>query len=166
MKITNKLIEGVVTQVVGGDAIPLVKALKNKKNVSEFNLATMVKREVNEVRNMLYRLFNVNLVTFIRKKDKVKGWYIYYWTFNPKHIKYLVSDLKKKRLEHLKERLERERLNHFFSCSNRCIRLNFEQAMDFEFKCPECGEIMNQEENEDVIKGITKEITKLEKKKD
>jgi len=163
MKITKKVIDEVVTEVAGADVIPLVSNLKNQKNVSEFKLAADINQEVNETRNMLYRLFNANLVTFIRKKDKQKGWYIYYWTFNPKRVKYLVTDLKKKRLEKLKERIDREKSNHFFMCKNQCIRLDFEQAMDFEFKCPECNEIMNQQENNKTIQNLEKSINKLEK---
>jgi transcription initiation factor TFIIE subunit alpha len=162
MKLTKNLIDDVVSQVAGADVIPLVNALKNQKNVSEFKLAQDIHQEVNETRNMLYRLFNSNLVTFIRKKDKQKGWYIYYWTFNPKRVFYLVTDLKKKKLEKLKERLDREVGNHFFTCGNNCMRLDFEQSMNFEFKCPECNEIMNQEDNLKLIKEIQQGIKKLE----
>ncbi len=163
MKLTKKIIDSVITEVAGADVIPLVDTLKKKKNISEFDLAKDIDREVNQTRNMLYRLFNANLVTFIRKKDKQKGWYIYYWTFNPKRVHYLVTDLKRKRLQKLEERVEREESNHFFMCMNKCIRLDFEQAMDFEFKCPECNEIMNQEENQAVVDNVKKEIIKLEK---
>jgi len=163
MKLTNKIIEDVVTEVAGEDVVPLVKNLKNKKNVSEFKLAENIKKEVNEIRNMLYRLYDSNLVSFIRRKDKKKGWYIYYWTFNLKRIKYLVKDLKKKRFQKLKERLERELDSNFFICNKNCIRLDFEQATGFNFKCPECGELMNQEDNSEKIKKIEEEIKSLEK---
>jgi transcription initiation factor TFIIE subunit alpha len=163
MKITKKVIEDVISEVAGADVLPLVETLKNQKNVSEFTLAAEIKQEGNETRNMLYRLFSANLVTFIRKKDKIKGWYIYYWTFNPKRIKFLVYDIKKKKLEKLKERLTREKSNHFFMCNNKCIRLDFEQSMDFDFKCPECNEIMNQENNAPTINNIENEIKNIEK---
>jgi transcription initiation factor TFIIE subunit alpha len=163
MKLSNKLIDEVISEVAGEDVLPLVKALKNKKNVSEFVLAGNIKQEINVTRNMLYRLYNSNLVSFIRKKDKKKGWYIYYWTFNPKMVKYLASITKKKRLEKLKERLEREKKGDFFACQNQCIRLDFEQATDFEFKCPECGSLLDQEDNREKIKKLEKEIKKLEK---
>lgn len=163
MKISNKLVEDVVTEVVSSEAVPLVAALKNKKNVSEFKLAEAVKMEINITRNLLYKLFDNNLVTFTRKKDKKKGWYIYYWTFNLKRIKYLVNDLKKKKLERLNERLKREEANHFFACPKECIRLDFEQAMNFEFKCPECGSLIEQEDNNEKINIIKKEIKELEK---
>lgn len=163
MKLSNKLIEGVISEVAGEDVLPLVKSLKNKKNVSEFKLAENIKQEINITRNMLYRLYNSNLVSFMRKKDKKKGWYIYYWTFNPKMVKYLSSSLKKRRFEHLKERLKREKSSDFFTCESKCVRLDFEQATDFQFKCPECGSLLNQEDNTEKIKKLEKEIKGLEK---
>lgn len=163
MKINNKIIEEVVSEAAGEDTLPLVHMLKNKKNVSEFKIAEITKWQINETRNALYRLYRANLVSFIRRKDKKKGWYIYYWTFNSKRIKYLVVDLKKQRLEKLQERLEREKNNDFFACENRCIRLNFDQATDFNYKCPECGELMEQENNEEQIKETEAKLKKLKK---
>jgi len=163
MKLSNKNVEDVVIEVAGHDVLPLLKALKNKKNVSEFKLAEQVKTEINLVRNMLYRLYHANLVTFTRKKDKKKGWYIYYWTFNLKRVKFLMVDLKKKKLEKLYERLNREKNSFFYVCKNGCMRLDFEQATSFEFKCPECGNIMYPEDNTETIEKIKKDIEDLEK---
>ena len=162
MRLSNKIVEDVVGEVAGEDVIPLVKVLKNKKNVSEFKLADSIKQEVNKTRNMLYRLYDNNLVSFIRKKDKKKGWYIYYWTFDLKKIKYIVARLKKKRLAKLKDRLEREKQNQFYSCQSKCIRLDFDQSMNFEFKCPECGDLIEQEDNSEEIKKLETEIKELE----
>jgi len=163
MRLTPKLINEAVAETAGEDVLPLVKLLKNKKNVSEFKLADSVKQEVNVVRNMLYRLYNVNLVTFTRKKDKKKGWYIYYWTFESKKVKYLLQKIKMKHLESLNKRLAREKEGQFFLCPNTCVRLDFDQAMNFEFKCPECGEIIQQQDNSEKIKEIEKNIKELEK---
>lgn len=163
MKLSNKLIVEVISEVAGEDVMPLVKVLKNKKNVSEFVLAENIKQEINITRNMLYRLYNFNLVTFIRKKDKKKGWYIYYWTFNPKMIKYLSQTTKNKKLEKLNERVKREKSSDFFACGNKCIRLDFEQSTEFQFKCPECGNLLDQENNTEKIKELEKDIKKLEK---
>jgi transcription initiation factor TFIIE subunit alpha len=153
----------VIKEVAGEDVLPLVRALKNKKNISEFKLADSIKKEINLTRNMLYRLYDQHLVTFIRKKDKKKGWYIYYWTFNPKRIKELVRNLKKTRVEKLRERLHREQSTNFFVCANKCMRLDFDQATEFEYKCPECGEMLHQEDNSKTIAELQKEIQKLEK---
>ena len=160
-----KDMDAIIAEVAGADVLPLVKALKNKRNVSEFKIAEQLKLEINIVRNMLYRLLHANLVSFIRRKDKKKGWYIYYWTFNIPRIKDLMLDLKKRRMEMLKERLEREKANHFFACPDRCIRLDFEQATDFGYKCPECGQLLNQEDNKKIIDDIESELADLKKQK-
>lgn len=163
MKLSNVLIEEVITEVAGKDVIPLVMVLKNKKNVSEFKLAEDIKKEINATRNMLYRLYDYNLVSFTRKKDKKKGWYIYYWTFDLKRARYLIQDLKEKRLVGLKKKLEREQQGQFFSCETKCIRLDFDQAMNFEFKCPECGQLISEEDMTKEIAKIEIEIVELEK---
>jgi len=158
-----KIVEDVASRVAGEDVIPLVRTLRNRRDVSEFTLATETKTEINLVRNRLYRLYNANLVTSIKKKDKKKGWYIYYWTLNLPRFQYLAKDLISNRLSQLKERLAREKSSSFFMCQQNCIRLNFEQATDFEFKCPECGELLHQDDNTKKIKEIEKDIKMLEK---
>ncbi len=163
MKLSNKLVEEVVSSVAGEDVLPLVKLLKNKKNVSEFKLAESLKLEINVTRNMLYRLYHANLVSFIRRKDKKKGWYIYYWTFKIKQIKHLAVTIKKEKLERLNDRLEREKESSFFICPNTCMRLDFEKAVGFEFKCPECASIMEQESNEAKIEQLESEIKAIQK---
>lgn len=159
---SNKIIEATIVDVAGEDVLPIVHFLKNKKNISEFKIAEVIKKEINATRNMLYRLQEANLVSFIRKKDKKKGWYIYYWTFKPKMIRHIFISLKKEKLAKLKGRLIREKSSHFFICQNKCIRLDFDQAMNFEFKCPECGELMNQEDNLENIRLIEEEIKNIE----
>ncbi|MBW2986555.1 hypothetical protein KY333_04260 [Candidatus Woesearchaeota archaeon] len=163
MKIQRKLIEEVASRVAGEDVIPVVRALMNRRDVSEFALAEETNLEINLVRNMLYRLYNANLVTSIKRKDKKKGWYIYYWTLNHPRFQYLSKDIMKNRLIQLKERLAREKSSHFYLCGRSCIRLNFEQATDFEFKCPECGDLLYQDDNAKKIKEIEKEIKHIRK---
>lgn len=162
MKASNKAFEDVAVEVSGQDVLPLVKYLKDKKNVSEFKLAEVLGLEVNAVRNMLYRLYHVTLVSFVKKKDKQKGWYIYYWTLNPKNIKHLISELKKKKLEQLKDRLSREKSTQFYICENKCMRLEFDKAASFEFKCPECGDMAQLEDNAERIRQLEEEIKRIE----
>lgn len=162
MKVTSKVVEEVISEVAGEDVVPLVKVLRNKANVSEFKLADAIKCEINLTRNMLYRLYDYNLVSFMRKKDKKKGWYIYYWTFNDKRVKELAKVLRKQRVEKLNERLQRERSTQFYLCRNECMRLDFEQSHDFKFKCPECGELLDLEDNAERIERLEKQLADLE----
>jgi transcription initiation factor TFIIE subunit alpha len=160
---TRTIRDFVITEVSGEDTLDIVNYLKGKENVSEFVIAKDLEQEINAIRNKLYRLLQANLISFTRKKDKQKGWYIYYWTLNLSNIKFLYFDIKRKRLDKLKERVEREKNNVFFSGPSQAIRLDFEQAMQFDFKCPETGELLEQEDNSKTIKELEQEIKQLEK---
>lgn len=163
MKITKKIENQVISELSGADVLPLVEYLRDKKDVSEFIIAKDIETEIQLIRNQLYRLLDYNLVSFWRKKDKQKGWYIYYWTYNPNHIEHLFWDIKKKRLEKLKERLEREENDFFFMCQeNGCVRLDFEKATEFNYQCPECGGMMVQQDNNRTKEFLKQQISELE----
>ena len=164
MKLTNQRIYDTVKEVVGEDTVDIVKYLQNKKNISDFKIAEDVERDIHEIRNILYRLFNHNLVTYYRKKDRQKGWYISYWTFNKKRITDLIEHLSKSKLSKFKERLEVEETNegNFYICPNMCLRVGFEKAFDMEYRCPECGNILNHQDNTKTIDSIKQQIKALE----
>jgi len=162
-RLTPKVVEGVISSTAGSDCIPVYKYLKGKKNISEFVLAEKLETEINIIRNMLYRLYNSNLVGFIRKKDKQKGWYIYYWTFNAKQVKFLLRSLKQRRIEMLSERLVRETGSQFYGCVDGHLRLNFEKAIEYNYKCPECGRLLELSDNTEKIREITAELVVLKK---
>jgi transcription initiation factor TFIIE subunit alpha len=163
IRLTDKKIEEVLRSVCGADVLPLMKKLRGRENVSEFKLAEQLKEDIKRVRNTLYRLYGANLVEFIRKKDKKKGWYIYYWTFKQEQIRYLYRKMKKEQLERLKDLVSEEGEQQFFMCVNECVRMDFEQAVNFEYRCPECGELSMQEMNEDKPAERKKRIKRLEK---
>ncbi|MBS1266049.1 MAG: Transcription factor E [Candidatus Woesearchaeota archaeon] len=164
MRITTKAIIETVTELVGQDVVPLVKYIKDKKNISEFKIAEKIDQEVNQTRNQLYRLHGHHLVTYHRKKDRQKGWYISYWTFNKKRVTHVIERIKQTKIEKLKQRLAKETKNHnsFYICPKFCVRLNFDIATDFEFRCPECGEMLKQQDNSKTIDHLKKQLKKLE----
>lgn len=167
MALTNNIIYDTISELVGEDVVPVVKYLRNRKNISEFKIAENTNLEVNQTRNMLYRLHDHNIVTYNRKKDRVKGWYISYWTFNLKRIKQLIGKLREDKLSKLKEKLKKEESNKnsFFLCPNICTRLDFDQATEFGFKCPECGSLLNQQDNTKTIENLRQKIKELESSK-
>ena len=162
--LSNQMVYDTIREVVGDDVIPIIKFLRNRKNISEFKIAENTKLEVNTTRNMLYRLHDHNIVTYNRKKDRIKGWYISYWTFNPKRIRQIITQLRNRKLEMLREKLkkEQENRNSFFLCKNICTRLDFDQATEFGFKCPECGSLLNQQDNTKTIDNLKATILELE----
>lgn len=159
MRLTPKKIEEILLQVVREEGMPLIRELLARDNVSEFDLAIKTKQDIKIIRKLLYILYNHNLVSFNRKKDKQKGWYIYYWTLLPESIKFGYFKMKRELLERLKCQLEEERRELFFICNNSCTRLNFDQAMEFEFRCPECGKLLGQDDNKVRVEDLEKKVS-------
>ncbi len=150
-------------QYVGEEVAELIRELAKKKDYSEFKLAEAVGREVNETRNLLYKLYNSSLASFIKKKDNKIGWYIHYWTFHEDKVGAFLLNEKRGRLELLREFISKETKSSPFSCANACVGIDFDKAFDLSFRCPECGELLNQENNSGKVIGWGEEIATLEK---
>ena len=163
-RITDARIQGVITGIAGEDAYKIVRFLKGKNDVSEFKISGKLKLDIQLIRHLLYRLYNYNLANYKRKKDRQKGWYISYWTFEPRKIRDLVARMKKEQIERFRDRLEEEEanINAFFICPKACIRANFDKATEYSFKCPECGEILRQQESQKTIDFLKQRITEIE----
>ncbi|MFH1181878.1 MAG: hypothetical protein V1702_02880 [Candidatus Woesearchaeota archaeon] len=164
MRITDKKTDDVISQIIGEDALKIVRFLKGKKDVSEFKMAGTFKEDIQVVRNVLYRLHTYNLVSYKRRKDRKKGWYISYWTFQKNRIKELIDGLKKEKLEHFRQRLEAEKanINNFYICPKACSRMDFDKAAEANFKCPECGCVMEQQDNARTIDFLKEKIREIE----
>ncbi len=161
--VIEKEIENLVSQLTGEEAVNVVKyILSQGENVSEFLIAEKLEAPINHIRNVLYRLQENNLITFTRKKDKKKGWYIYYWTFNHAEAKATIKRMKDSRIENLRKRLEREDSSTFYTCSSKCLRIKFDNALENDFRCSECNKVLKEISNTKVIKEIKKELSMLE----
>ena len=156
-----KIVEEFVFEIGGKEAIKILSLLKDRDNLSEFDIADEIKLSINQVRNLLYKLGSHNLVYSNRKKDREKGWYIYYWTFNFKHARDLLVTRKQHEIRNLKEELEKERQHKFFVCPNDGIRLELEEALENSYKCSECGSILRQEDSTKKINEIELRMHKL-----
>ncbi len=162
--LTKQKMEDTISSVAGDIGVKVIHFLGDKKNVSEFTIADRLKVDMQTVRNTLYKMHTHNLATYIRKKDRQKGWYISYWTFNKARVKELIASMKKRHAEKLRDRLTKEEANKglFFICSKACARLDFDQATDYSFKCPECGTLLQQQENARTIEHLREKLREIE----
>ncbi|MBS3150125.1 hypothetical protein J4455_05580 [Candidatus Woesearchaeota archaeon] len=163
-EIESKLKE-LLVEIESEEAFPIIKFIINKRNVSEFKISDKLLISINQVRNLIYKLNNYNLVTYIRKKDKKKGWFIYYWTFHVKEALSSLDNMKSSKIEGIKKKLKEESDTLFFSCPDKCTRVDFETALENNFKCIECGKVLKEESNVKEIGALSKELKGLEKRK-
>ena len=163
MKLTAKRIKGLVERLIGPEAVPVVDMLKDDENVSEFLISKKLKQDIQVIRNLLYRLHKHDLVSYKRVKDRKKGWYIGYWTFNKRRAKILYQDMNATELERYQQRLQEELayLNNFYLCKNMCVRMNFERAASVNFTCPECGTVLDNQNNERTVEQLKLKIKEI-----
>lgn len=164
MNLEEEALKEVVERIAGKAAVVLVPMLRRKSNIDEFKLASKAKMTINELRNILYKLHHYDLVSSIRKKDKKKGWFIYYWTLNEDKALRLLIKLYEAELKEQKDILENIIKKNYFICPQGHVELSEESALEQNFECVECGELLVLKDREAAKRNITKTIEKIEEK--
>ena len=162
-KMWNKMLYDLVESIVGKAGVVIVDILKDKKDVNEFKIAEKLKLTINQVRNLLYKLDAHDVVSFIRKKDKRKGWYIYYWSLDTLKSLKLLARIKEKNIQQLNHVLASHENKRFFRCKGCDVELTEENALTHNFICSECGCLFELSDNKSKILEIKKSMAKEKK---
>ncbi|MBN2478165.1 hypothetical protein JXB01_02630 [Candidatus Micrarchaeota archaeon] len=115
---------------------------------SDEEISKKLKVKISDIRSALNKLHGNSLVTYQRKKDNETGWYSYSWSLNKGKIIEWVTARKKER-----EELFNETREHYFcpKCGIDSI-MPFENASDYQFRCPFCNGSLNFLEKENAEK--------------
>jgi transcription initiation factor TFIIE subunit alpha len=149
------LLRGIIGAVAGAGATKIVDLLYGKQNVNEFNIAKELNLTINQARNILYKLSDEGIVGFTRKKDKKSGgWYTYFWTLNTGKALLTLKNKLLRDIQNLEAQLNSKRTKQFYYCPNCDIEMNEENALLYDFTCPECGEVFQLKENSEVIQHL------------
>lgn len=152
----------ITLEIVGEEASQVVEYLYSNPGHSEFDISESIGLSVSQIRSILYELKAKNLIDYDRKKDKEKGWYLYYWKVVPQNFETVYANEKKQKLEQFKERLESEENSIYYICPNFCKRLSFEDALDTDFHCPVCNSLMNEENKSRKVEMLKRNIIEHE----
>ncbi len=161
-----KLLKTLAEELVGPDYEKIVDILFSKKDVNEFLIAKKMDLTINQVRNILYKLSADGLVSHIRKKDKRKGWYIYYWTLNTKKCLLKLEETLQKKIKSLNEQLASRENKRFYVCKNCSIEVKEETALEHDFSCEECADVYNLVDNEKPKREIKTKISHVNREMD
>jgi transcription factor E len=159
-------LEEVVVIVAGKPAEPIADLLNSSKHVNEFIIAKKLDLTINQTRNILYKISDFGLVSSIRKKDKKKGWYTYFWKIEIlKSLEFLKAFIEK-RMEQFNNQINSREMKTFYVCERCNLEYNEENAMHQEFVCPECGEVLALKDNTKLVKDLRRNYEKLKEKID
>lgn len=153
----------VISLVAGKQAEDIVDLLDAQKYVNEFVIAKKLNLTINQVRNILYKISDYGLVSSIRKKDRKKGWYTYFWKIEiVKALEFLKENLSKK-IENAEHQIKSREIKRFYACPRCHIELTEDNALLNNFTCNECGSILELKDNSKMIRDLRKNKEKLEK---
>jgi len=156
-----KILSKVISDIFGKSAEELVNMLIGKKNVNEFKIAKKLKLSINNTRNILYKLSNIGLISFVRKKDKKKGWYTYFWTLNLRKSFDLLEEQIKKEIRSISGQIESRKTKRFYICKTCDYELSEENALLHNFTCEECGQVFELNEDTKILRGLELKKKKL-----
>jgi transcription initiation factor TFIIE subunit alpha len=156
------VVEQVLLRLLGKDGYEVVKGIREGEFTDE-QIAEMTHTDLNIVRRTLFILYENKLAVYRREKDEESGWLTYYWRLSFENFPRYLERERRKLLRKLERRLEYEREKVFYVCGECGIRIPFEEAMDINFLCPNCGDMMVHWDNQQIIEVIEKRISELRK---
>ncbi len=162
VRMIDDFLKEVLFIVAGKQADGMADLLNNNKHVNEFSIAKKLGITINQARNILYKIADKGLVSSIRKKDKRKGWYTYFWKIEALKALEFFRDSLLKKIEQLNNQIKSRESKQFYLCEKCNLEFNEENALLYDFTCRECGNVFVLKDNSKVIKDFKKELVKIE----
>ncbi|PJE81623.1 hypothetical protein COU58_01615 [Candidatus Pacearchaeota archaeon CG10_big_fil_rev_8_21_14_0_10_32_42] len=160
----NNLLEEIVISIVGKQAVGIVELLNTSKYVNEFIIAKKLGITINQTRNMLYKISDYGLVSSVRKKDKKKGWYTYFWKFEILKCLEFLKDLLLKNKNQIEGEISSRKSKVFYVCESCGLEYNEDEALLMDFICDECGEVFTVKDGSKLIRDLEKTLFKISEK--
>lgn len=151
----------VVILVAGKQAEEIADLIHNPKHKNEFIIAKKMDLTINQTRNILYKIADHGLVSSIRKKDKRKGWYTYFWKIEVLKSLEFLQTIVVKRINEFQHQIKSRETKQFYWCERCKIELNEEHALLKNFTCNECGDIFTLKDNTKILRDFRRNSTKL-----
>ncbi len=156
-ELLNELVER-----VAGEVGLILFSLGIEGEFTDDQLALELGIEINEIRRALFAMYEIGLAEYTRRRDDETGWMEYYWRINyDKAIDVLKRELEKT-VRKLREKIEEETNTIFYICPNMCVKVSYDEAMELNFTCPRCGEMLEYLDCSKAIEKIEEEIGRIE----
>lgn len=148
----------------GEEAVTVIKLLLKLGEATDDTIATESGAKLNDIRKILYKLYDHSLVSSNRVRDPNSNWYIFYWKLHSDQLEAFIKSIKMRIFERIKMRLQYEKEHHFFECKEcPSQRVTFEEAMETAFTCSNCGNPFESIPNNEIILFLEKRVQELEK---
>lgn len=160
----DAFLKEVIVYVAGKPAENITEILSTKKYINEFLIAKKIGLTINQTRNILYKISENGLVSSIRKKDKKKGWFTYFWRIEILKSLEFLKQVLLKQIEQINNQIKSRESKQFYICERCNIELTEEKALLHNFTCDECGDVFKIKDNFKLLREFKKNLEKLKNK--
>ena len=157
----DPVVRGYFINLVGEEGFKVVQKMPDEE-VTDEKIAEVTGVLLNIVRRTLFILYENRLAIYRRVRDTDSGWLTYLWKLDLGNLSRQLELESQRLLRNLRAKLEFEEGKVFYTCKNQDGRFLFEEATELEFICPVCGEDLEYQDNEPVIKALRQRISELE----
>jgi len=161
VNLNDPVIKGYFINLIGEEGFKVVEKMPETE-VTDEKIAEATGVLLNIVRRTLFILYENRLAVYRRVRDTDSGWLTYLWRLDLSTMDSQLVHESKKILKNLRSKLEFEDGKVFYTCKAQCSRFLFETASDLLFICPVCGEDLEFQDNESVVKALKQRINKIE----
>ncbi len=124
---------------------------------SDFDIAEETGINLTIIRKVLYDLYSAGITTYNRIEDPENTGDIYSWKFKQEKISEIIQDKYVNISLKIEKSIKYEEENMFFVCKSNNHRYKFENASDYNFECPVCGDSLEHQDNSELILELLKE---------
>lgn len=151
-----------ITERTGEPGIEVAKLLEQLGEATDTDIAERLGEKPSHVRKILYDLYEARIAEYYQKKDKETGWQTFHWKLSPENALRTIELHRRKQLEELESKLRAEEDTQYFTCKNHPrARLNFDQATEVNFRCPECDSVLEAEDKRVILQQLRQQIDDL-----
>ncbi len=163
-KLQDPVLYSFIFRQVGDVGVSIIERMDNEETTDE-RIAEKTEMELNMIRRTLYLLYEKRVATYRRERDEDSGWLTYLWRLNLENFDEILTAELQKFAEILERRLEFED-NLFYICTadGPCCRLMFDDAVEIEFTCPECGTPLEHFNSQFLQERIGNHLTRIRAK--
>ncbi|MBS3060910.1 MAG: hypothetical protein J4432_05385 [DPANN group archaeon] len=160
LKMNDPLVRDFIVANAGDDSYKVMRSLA-KGGLTDEGISKLTKFDVNRIRAALNKLHYLGIIIYTKEKATDSNWYTYTWYVKKERALELLNERYQEKLRGLEKQLDFEESYVFFKCSRGCEKLPFELAFEYDFKCSECGSVMDQMDNKKEKQGIQKQIKQI-----
>ncbi len=155
-------LEAFIKEIAGKDGMYIIETIGDEGCTDEaIEQKTGIK--IAEVRCILNHLHSYGVVEYRREKNMQNGWFTYTWNLNRERALSNYLSMKKREYDDLRARVAYAESACVYKCRKGCVRCEFDDAMENQFRCPKCKGMLRYENSEVDTRKIVERIKTMEK---